>query len=465
MAQSQMVADAVASASRSSGRAGADRLRGRRQPRVPVAAGRTRRVRERSARGARGRSLRFPRALAQGPSDRAARRSGDRRDPAPRGRPRRRRHPRRNAAGCPRARGAGDRLPASYRAGPAPQPAAGHPRHPRQRRFPPRARAREGELDAVILAAAGISRLGGDLGGLHAEALGLAEWPTAPGQVLSRVETRDDIDPDIRAALAALDDEDTRVAITAERVVLNALDAGCSAPVGTHAALVDGDLRLRAVVYALDGSQRIGSTGPCVCPRGMVGKRAVAMGRMLPTTGGRSRERRERAAKPRVGCSNAGGADLVPRETTMNEGHWHTPNPTTGSVPKPLTGRRVLVPRGGPWGDGVAARLRQLGAVPVIAPLINFAPTNDQRPSTPPWPTSPRARSTGSPSPAPPRSTSCTPTRPSSPPRRRSRSSARPRRRRCRPSATASTSCPSATTPPRAWRADDRDRVRSPARC
>ncbi|WP_295789288.1 uroporphyrinogen-III synthase [uncultured Microbacterium sp.] len=62
----------------------------------------------------------------------------------------------------------------------------------------------------------------------------------------------------------------------------------------------------------------------------------------------------------------------------MNEGHWHTPNPTTGSVPKPLTGRRVLVPRGGPWGDGVAARLRQLGAVPVIAPLINFAPTNDQ---------------------------------------------------------------------------------------
>ena len=62
----------------------------------------------------------------------------------------------------------------------------------------------------------------------------------------------------------------------------------------------------------------------------------------------------------------------------MNEGHWHTPNPTTGSVPKPLSGRRVLVPRGGPWGDGVAARLRQLGAVPVIAPLINFAPTNDQ---------------------------------------------------------------------------------------
>jgi len=45
---------------------------------------------------------------------------------------------------------------------------------------------------------------------------------------------------------------------------------------------------------------------------------------------------------------------------------------------KPLTGWRVLVPRGGPWGDGVAASLRAQGAVPVVAPLINFGPTTDQ---------------------------------------------------------------------------------------
>lgn len=44
---------------------------------------------------------------------------------------------------------------------------------------------------------------------------------------------------------------------------------------------------------------------------------------------------------------------------------------------KPLGGWRVLVPRGGPWGDGVAATLRGHGAVPVVAPLINFAPTDD----------------------------------------------------------------------------------------
>ena len=55
----------------------------------------------------------------------------------------------------------------------------------------------------------------------------------------------------------------------------------------------------------------------------------------------------------------------------MNSAAAHRP-------PKPLSGWRVLVPRGGPWGDGVAATLRRQGATPVIAPLINFAPTNDQ---------------------------------------------------------------------------------------
>jgi uroporphyrinogen-III synthase len=44
---------------------------------------------------------------------------------------------------------------------------------------------------------------------------------------------------------------------------------------------------------------------------------------------------------------------------------------------KPLEGWRVLVPRGGKWGDGVAANLRSLGAYPVIAPMINFASADD----------------------------------------------------------------------------------------
>lgn len=49
----------------------------------------------------------------------------------------------------------------------------------------------------------------------------------------------------------------------------------------------------------------------------------------------------------------------------------------TTAPSKPLKGWRVLVPRGGPWGDGVAAELRDRGATPVIAPMVNFAPTSD----------------------------------------------------------------------------------------
>jgi uroporphyrinogen-III synthase len=48
------------------------------------------------------------------------------------------------------------------------------------------------------------------------------------------------------------------------------------------------------------------------------------------------------------------------------------------TIDKPLAGWRVLVPRGGKWGDGVAATLRAYGAVPVIAPLINFAASDDE---------------------------------------------------------------------------------------
>jgi hydroxymethylbilane synthase len=120
-------------------------------------------------------------------------------------------------------------------------------------------KVREGELDAVVLAAAGLRRLGGLALDLHGEALGLAEWPTAPGQGALAIETRADAPADLRAALDRLDDLPTRVAVAAERAVLAGLEAGCHAPVGVHAELIDDQLRLRAVVYALDGSARVGA--------------------------------------------------------------------------------------------------------------------------------------------------------------------------------------------------------------
>ncbi|WP_159500659.1 hydroxymethylbilane synthase [Microbacterium sp. 18062] len=119
-------------------------------------------------------------------------------------------------------------------------------------------RVREGELDAVILAAAGLARIGGVPADLVAEPLGLAEWPTAPGQGALAVEARDDAPAELRDAIARLDDLATRVAVTAERAVLSGLDAGCHAPVGVYAQWQDESLRIRAVVYAPDGSRRLG---------------------------------------------------------------------------------------------------------------------------------------------------------------------------------------------------------------
>ncbi|WP_433585064.1 hydroxymethylbilane synthase [Microbacterium hydrocarbonoxydans] len=114
-----------------------------------------------------------------------------------------------------------------------------------------------GELDAVILAAAGLSRLGSD-SPLRREELGLAEWPTAPGQGSLAVETTTDADPELLAALAALDDQQTRLAITVERAILEGLDAGCQAPMAAHAVVTGSSVRVRTVVYAADGAQRIG---------------------------------------------------------------------------------------------------------------------------------------------------------------------------------------------------------------
>ncbi|WP_241795945.1 hydroxymethylbilane synthase [Microbacterium sp. C5A9] len=118
-------------------------------------------------------------------------------------------------------------------------------------------RVASGELDAVILAAAGLSRLGSD-SPLRREELGLAEWPTAPGQGSLAVETREDAPEELLAALAELDDERTRLAVTVERAVLEGLDAGCQAPMAAHASFDGAEIRVRTVVYAPDGGRRIG---------------------------------------------------------------------------------------------------------------------------------------------------------------------------------------------------------------
>ncbi|MGN6503342.1 MAG: hydroxymethylbilane synthase [Pseudolysinimonas sp.] len=113
------------------------------------------------------------------------------------------------------------------------------------------------DLDAVVLAAAGLERLG--RADAVTEFLGIDPWPTAPAQGALAVEVRSDAPAALRARLAKLDHRPSRLAASAERGVLARLEAGCAAPIGAHALLDDGLLFLSARVYAPDGDRQLSS--------------------------------------------------------------------------------------------------------------------------------------------------------------------------------------------------------------
>jgi hydroxymethylbilane synthase len=123
-----------------------------------------------------------------------------------------------------------------------------------------------GELDAVVLARAGLARLGR----LEAatEIIDPIQMLPAPGQGALAVECRSDDPSDLHDLLGVLDDAPTRLAVIAERTLLATLEAGCSAPVGAYGEPAEGEhvpeLYLRAAVVALDGSAsvRLSASGP-----------------------------------------------------------------------------------------------------------------------------------------------------------------------------------------------------------
>jgi hydroxymethylbilane synthase len=123
----------------------------------------------------------------------------------------------------------------------------------------------DADLDAVVLARAGLARLG-RLSAVT-ETLDPLQVLPAPAQGALAVECRGD-DERARPLLATLDDSGSRACVVAERTTLAALEAGCSAPVAAYAELAEGEdgpeLFLRASVTALDGSDGVrgSTTGP-----------------------------------------------------------------------------------------------------------------------------------------------------------------------------------------------------------
>ena len=128
-------------------------------------------------------------------------------------------------------------------------------------------RVSSGDLDGVVVARAGLARIGrlADV----SESLEPVQMLPAPAQGALAVECRAG-DTDLAKVLSALDHTDTRVAVTAERTLLAELEAGCSAPVGAIAEVVESidedghvfdELSLRGCVAAVDGSDVIRASG------------------------------------------------------------------------------------------------------------------------------------------------------------------------------------------------------------
>lgn len=197
------------------------------------------------------------------------------------------------------------------------------------------ARVAEGDLDAVVLAAAGLDRLG-----LGAHVTDLLEILPAPGQGALALECRSD-DAALIAELAALEDPATREAVDAERAVLAALGGGCAAPIAAWGR--DGELA--AGVFAVDGSAA-----------------ARTRVRLGPGAG-------ETAAAELVRHGAADVADLdASRPSRLAELHDDTSLWRGGAI---LAGLRILLPQAdGALADGLRAAGAEVVAQPVQRRVI-----------------------------------------------------------------------------------------------
>jgi hydroxymethylbilane synthase len=187
-----------------------------------------------------------------------------------------------------------------------------------------------GETDALVLACAGLDRLG--LGERIAERLEAEVVPPAPGQGAIAVQIRSD-DARMLALLVAIDDRLTRLAVEAERAFLSASGGGCRAPIGALATIAGDELDLLGGFASPDGSDAV------VARRcGPVGS-GQDLGRVL-------------AAELEAGGQIRGTVARVEPETSRS------------------AGRRILVTRAAEQADELVSALRDAGLDPIPVPTI-----------------------------------------------------------------------------------------------
>ncbi len=186
----------------------------------------------------------------------------------------------------------------------------------------------EGETDALILACAGLDRLG--LGDRISERLDVEVVPPAPGQGAIAVQVRR-ADVRLLALTAAIDDGPTRIVVELERSFLDASGGGCRAPIGAHATLAKGQMELLGGYARVDGS-------------------------------GTAFVRRQAAA--------ADGAELASAVAQALEAEF-------GRSPARTAGRRtgrVIVTRAADQADELLAELAAVGLEGVLVPAIAIEP-------------------------------------------------------------------------------------------
>jgi len=207
-------------------------------------------------------------------------------------------------------------------------------------------KVREGQFDATVLAGIGILRLG--LESEITEWLETADFLPSPGQgaIAVQCRTQDDV---LLRLLDEIDQRDLRAAITAERAFLREMGGGCAAPVAALAQVEPStrSIRMRGRVLSLDGSRTVDVEGDAEDP--------VELANQLAQT-----------------ALRAGAAEI------LAETSGKPVSPAHASA-QPLFGLRILITRPREQAEPLYARLRALGAEPVVLPLIRIRPASDSR--------------------------------------------------------------------------------------
>ena len=208
-----------------------------------------------------------------------------------------------------------------------------------------------GDYDAIVLAAAGLHRLG-----LQEHLvdrltyLPIEIMMPAPGQGALAMEIRDELE--MHALLAPLSDPAVQAATSAERMFMRRLGAGCYLPVAAYAQLVDAELTLTGLIISADGQHQV-------------------------------RVHQSISWSPETGIESAEQLGVKLAEQALAQGADEiisTIEPLSQKARTPLQGKRILVTRTHEQAHALVDRLRTPGAIPVEFPTIQIVPPLDWTP-------------------------------------------------------------------------------------